>query len=89
MLRVVDRTCRTGEVEDVIHLAAIERLVDVDLLEFESRVVAQVFEVGLRPVSRLSALRDGVAFASRASHKMGAQESSTAGDQGAFRVIIR
>ena len=42
---VVHGTCRAGEVKYVIHLAAIKRLVDIDLLELETGFVAQMIKV--------------------------------------------
>src|SRR5579863_1178250 len=49
VFRVIDWAGWTGEMEYVIDLATVEGLVNVELLEFKSGVVVQVFKVGLPP----------------------------------------
>jgi hypothetical protein len=47
VLGVIHRTGGASEVKNVVNLAAIEWLINVDLLKFKSRVVTLVIEVGL------------------------------------------
>src|SRR5579863_10022649 len=81
MFGVIDRAGGTGEVEDVIHLAAIEWLINVDLLKFKSRVATQVFKIG-KPSSQQVVDGDNrVAFGQQCVAKMRAQETGRPSNQ--------
>ena len=43
---VVHRAGRTSEVKYVINRPTVKRFIDVDILELDARIVAQVFQVG-------------------------------------------
>src|SRR5580693_8175019 len=83
VFRVIDRTGRTGEMEYVIDFAAVEGLVNVELLEFKPRVTAQVFEVGSPPGQQVIYRNHRITFTQQRITQVGTEETGTAGDQSA------
>src|ERR1700674_154091 len=81
VFRVIYRACRAGEMKYVIHLAAIEWLVDDGLLKIESRVVTEGIKIG--PPSRQQIIdgNDRITFRQQCVTKVGTQEPGSAGDQ--------
>ena len=65
----------------VIHLAAVEGLVDIDLLEFESGFVAEMIEVGSPPGQQIIGDHDGITFRQQRVAEMRSQEAGSAGHQ--------
>src|SRR5580704_6516562 len=83
VFRVIDWARRTGEMEYIIDLSTVEGLVNVELLEFKSRVVAQVFEVGSPPSQQVINRNHRITFTQQRVTQMGTEETGTAGDQSA------
>src|SRR5580692_11857010 len=81
VFRVIDWAGRTGEMEYVIDFAAVEGLVNVELLEFKPRVAAQVFEVGPPPGQQVIYRNHRITFSQQCVTQMGTEETGTAGDQ--------
>src|SRR6266568_4859284 len=81
---VIDRAGGTCKMENVIDWAAIERLVDVDILKLETRIVAQVLDVCLPPSEEVVDCHNRVAFRQQGITQMRAQESGSASHQGTF-----
>ena len=80
----VDGAGGAGEVEDVIDSAAVEGLVDVELAELEAAVVLEMIEVREASSEQIVNDDDGIAFTEQGVTQVGAQESGTSGDQGAW-----
>src|ERR1700677_1155489 len=81
VVSVIDRARRAGEMEYVIHFAAVERLIDVDLLEFELWFVAEVIEIGSSSGQQIIDDDDGITLCQQCIAQMGTQEAGSAGDQ--------
>src|SRR5579863_5478428 len=81
MFGVIDRAGGTGEVENVIHLAAIEWLINVDLLKFKSRVATQVFKIGKPSSQKVVDGDNRISFGQQRVAKMRAQETGRPSNQ--------
>jgi len=71
-------------VEDVVHLAAVEGLADVDLAELEARLGFQVLEVVEPAGEQIVDGDDGVAVSEQGVAQVRPEESSPASDKSAF-----
>src|SRR5579863_4740741 len=78
---VIDWASWTGEMEYVIDFAAVEGLVNVELLEFKPRVAAQVFEVGAAPGQQVIERNHRIPFTQQCVTQMGTEETGSAGNQ--------
>ena len=72
---VVHRTGGAGEVEHVIDLSVVERLVDIELLEFEARFVAQMLEIRNFSGEQIVGREHRIPFGKQGSHKRRAASS--------------
>jgi len=83
VLGVIHRTGGASEVKNVVNLAAIEWLINVDLLKFKSWVVTLVIEVGLPSRQKIVDGNYAVTFCEQRIAQMRAEETSSASDQSA------
>ena len=83
---VIHRTGGAGEVEDVIHRAAVERLIDINLPKFKAGFVSQVIEVGKFSGEQIVGDNDGVAFGEQGIAQVRTQEPGSASYQGALLI---
>src|SRR5581483_4988253 len=83
MLHVIDRAGRASEVKHVVDVAAIEWIVNIDLAEFEPRFIAKMLKVRLPAGKKIVNCDDRIAVGQKRIAKMGAEEASGAGYQGA------
>src|SRR5208282_173086 len=80
---VIDRAGGAGEMKYVIELAAVERLVDVDLLKFKAWVAPQVIKVGEPSSQQIVDRDDRITLGQQCITQVGTEEAGSAGDQGA------
>src|SRR6266478_182562 len=83
---IVHGTGGGGEVEHVIHRPAVKALIDINLLKFKARVVAQMIEIGQFSGQQVIDGDDGIAFAEQSVAQVRAQKSGSASYQGARLV---
>src|SRR6266436_6688552 len=83
---IVHGTGGAGEVEHVIHRPAVKALIDINLLKFKARVVAQMIEIGQFSGQQVIDGDDGIAFAEQSVAQVRAQKSGSASYQGARLV---
>src|SRR5580704_4331804 len=81
VFRVIDWAGRTGEMEYVIDFAAVEGLVNVELLEFKPRVAAQGFDVGSPPGKQGINRYHRITFSQQRITPIGTEDAGTACDQ--------
>ena len=74
---IVDGTCGTGKMKDIVHLPAVEGLVDIDLPEFKGSFAGQMGKIGQAASGRLSTATTARPSASRASQN-GSREPGSA-----------
>jgi hypothetical protein len=84
MDRVIDRTGGTGEVEDVVDRAYIERFANVFFYKLESRLMAKMFEVSAASSQQIINNDHAPAFGEKSVAEMGSQKSCTTSDQSAL-----
>ncbi len=77
---VVNRAGRAGKVKDVVDFAHVERLANIFLDKFETRIVAQVLEVGAASGEQIVDDDHAPAFAEQGVAQMRSQETGAAGD---------
>ncbi len=81
VLGVIDRTRGAGEMKYVIHFAAVEGLVDVDLLEFKPGFAAEMVEIRSPSGQQIVDDNDGITLRQQRVAQMRTQEAGSAGDQ--------
>jgi hypothetical protein len=59
---IVHRAGGAGEVEDVVHRPALDRMADVSFLELETRVGLEMFDVRSSPGEQVIDRHDRVTF---------------------------
>ena len=85
MFGVIDRAGGASKMKYIIHLAAIEWLINVDLLKFKSRVSTQVIDVGKTSGEQIIDGDNRVAFGQQCIAQMRAQKTGCPGDQCSHR----
>src|ERR1051326_6960707 len=81
VLHVVHGAGRTGKVENVVHLAAIEWLVDIQLAELKSRIPAQMLQVGSLAGDQVVDRKNVIPFRQQRVAQVRAKKSCTPRDQ--------
>src|SRR6185312_3499123 len=74
---VLDGAGWRGEMEDVIDFAAIKRTVNVELLEFECTIAAEVLNVRHPPGQEVVDSHHGITLCEQGIAKMGAEKAGT------------
>ena len=84
MEAIVHGASGTGKVKNVIHFAAVKRLINVDLPKLKTSFVAEMMKIGLPAGQKVIHRNYGIAFRQQGVAQMRAQEAGSAGDQGAW-----
>jgi hypothetical protein len=72
---IVDRACRTGEIEDLVDLD-VQREADIVTQDFEAGIGEQMRDIAAEPVKKLSAQMTSCPAPSKDLAKMAADESA-------------
>jgi hypothetical protein len=83
---IVHGASRTRKVEDIVSRSAIKRLVNINLAEFEMRLVPQMIKVGEPAGKKVIHGYDRIAFSQEGVTKMRTEKPGTAGHDGALFI---
>src|SRR6266699_192047 len=82
--RIVHRTGGTGKMKNVVHSAAVKRLINVDLTKFKASFVAEMMKISLSTGQEVIRHDYGITLRQQGVAQVRAQEAGSAGDQGAW-----